>query len=602
MALQPAIFQSINNQKQTNLLINLSNINSSSININGRTHFSAKTNFAINKPARACLSTKSQQQDRPLANFPATVWGDRFSSMNFNDSKFEWYERQVKVLKENIMVVMVSDSSCDAAEKIVLIDSLCRLGVSYHFEGAIEEELDRIFNAQLQIFYEKDYDLYTISLAFRVLRQHGFKMSTDVFNKFKDTDGKFKSSLLNDAKGLLSLFEATHLSLPGEDILDEAFDFSKAFLQSSAIESFPDLKKHITNALEQPFHYGIPRLEARKFIDLYQNDNSRNDTLLEFAKLDFNRVQLIHQQELNHYSTLWKELNLSSEIPYARDRMAEIYFWASSTYFEPQYAHSRMIIARVVLLISLVDDTIDAYATIDEIHQLADAIERWDISCLDELPDYMKRFYTLLLSTFSDFEKELKDQGKSYSVKFGKEAYQELVRGYYLEAKWLNEGKVPTFDEYLYNGSMTTGLPLVSTVGFMGLEKIKGTEEFDWLKTYPKLSYVSGALIRLVNDLTSHKTEQARGHVASSIDCYMKQHGGTKEEAVKVLEKMARDCWKEMNEELMSPTTQFSVDVLMRIVNLVRLTDVSYKYGDGYTDSQQLKDFVKGLFVDPILL
>nr|AVT42335.1 casbene synthase [Euphorbia pekinensis] len=598
MQIQPAIFQSINKQKQT--LLNFSNISSSNIIHGITTHFSLKSNFAaINKPATACLSSQPQQQDRPLANFPATVWGDCFSSLNFNDSKFEWYEKQVKVLKENIMV-MVCDSACDSVEKIVLIDSLCRLGVSYHFEDAIEEELDRIFNAQLHIF-ENDYDLYTISLAFRVLRQHGFKMSTDVFNKFKDTNGNFRSSLLNDAKGLLSLFEATHLSLPGEDILDEAFDFSKEFLQSSAIESFPDLKNHITNALEQPFHNGIPRLEARKFIDLYQNDSSRNDTLLEFAKLDFNRVQLVHQQELNQYSMMWKELNLTSEIPYARDRMAEIYFWASSTYFEPQYAHSRLIIARVVLLISLVDDTIDAYATIDEIHQLAEAIERWDISCLDELPDYLKRFYTLLLSTFSDFENELKDQGKSYSVKFGKEAYQELVRGYYLEAKWFSEGKVPTFDEYLYNGSMTTGLPLVSTVGFMGLEKVKGTKEFDWLKTYPKLSYISGAFIRLVNDLTSHKTEQARGHVASSIDCYMKQHGGTKEEAVKVLEKMARDCWKEMNEEMMRPT-EFSVDMLMRIVNLVRLTDVSYKYGDGYTDSQQLKGFVKGLFVDPIPL
>ncbi|EEF48744.1 conserved hypothetical protein [Ricinus communis] len=62
---------------------------------------------------------------------------------------------------------------------------------------------------------------------------------------------------------------------------------------------------------------------------------------------------------------------------------------------------------------------------------------------------------------------------------------------------------------------------------------------------------------------------------------------------------MATDCWKEINEECMR-RSQVSVGHLMRIVNLARLTDVSYKYGDGYTDSQQLKQFVKGLFVDPI--
>ena len=57
--------------------------------------------------------------------------------------------------------------------------------------------------------------------------------------------------------------------------------------------------------------------------------------------------------------------------------MAEIYFWAVSMYFEPEYAHTRMIIARVVLLISLVDDTIDAYATMEETHILAEAVARF---------------------------------------------------------------------------------------------------------------------------------------------------------------------------------------------------------------------------------
>ncbi|KDP42344.1 hypothetical protein JCGZ_02817 [Jatropha curcas] len=83
-----------------------------------------------------------------------------------------------------------------------------------------------------------------------------------VFNKFKNNDGKFKESLLSDVKGILSLFEATHVIMPNEAILDEALAFTKAFIESSAIESFPNFARHITSALEQPVHKGTPRVEA----------------------------------------------------------------------------------------------------------------------------------------------------------------------------------------------------------------------------------------------------------------------------------------------------------------------------------------------------
>ncbi|EEF48737.1 Casbene synthase, chloroplast precursor, putative [Ricinus communis] len=562
--------------------------------------WSAKS--VTNKSPQACLSTKSQQEFRPLANFPPTVWGSHFASPTFSESEFGTYDRQANVLQKKIRELLTSSRS-DSVEKIAFIDLLCRLGVSYHFENDIEEQLSQIFSCQPGLLDEKQYDLYTVALVFRVFRQHGFKMSSNVFHKFTDSHGKFKASLLSDAKGMLSLFEASHLSMHGEDILDEAFAFTKDYLESSAVDQYlcPNLQKHITNALEQPFHKGIPRLEARKYIDLYEGDECRNETVLEFAKLDYNRVQLLHQQELSQFSTWWKDLNLASEIPYARDRMAEIFFWAVAMYFEPKYAQARMIIAKVVLLISLVDDTFDAYATIEETHLLAEAFERWDKSCLDQLPDYMKVIYKLLLNTFSEFENDLAKEGKSYSVRYGREAFQELVRGYYLEAMWRDEGKIPSFDEYIRNGSLSSGLPLVVTASFMGVKEITGIREFQWLRTKPKLNHFSGAVGRIMNDIMSHVSEQNRGHVASCIDCYMKQYEVSKEEAIKEMQKMASDAWKDINEGYMRPA-QVSVSELMRVVNLARLTDVSYKYGDGYTDPQHLKQFVKGLFIDPVPL
>lgn len=99
---------------------------------------------------------------------------------------------------------------------------------------------------------------------------------------------------------MLSLYEAAHLRVHGEDILEEALTFTKSYLKTLAPKSSPKLAKYIFEAIEQPFHTGVPRFEAHKYISFYEHEESRNNTLLVFAKLDFNRVQLLHQQELNY--------------------------------------------------------------------------------------------------------------------------------------------------------------------------------------------------------------------------------------------------------------------------------------------------------------
>ena len=70
-----------------------------------------------------------------------------------------------------------------------------------------------------------------------------------VFEKFKDTSGEFKETMFNDVKGILSLYEASFLSVHGEHILDEAHVFTKANLESLAMQSSPRLADHIRNVV-----------------------------------------------------------------------------------------------------------------------------------------------------------------------------------------------------------------------------------------------------------------------------------------------------------------------------------------------------------------
>jgi (-)-germacrene D synthase len=96
-----------------------------------------------------------------------------------------------------------------------------------------------------------------------------------------------------------SLYEATHLKIRGEDILDEAFHFTRAQLNSKAINQLsPFLYAQISQCLRNPLHKGVPRLETRCYISSYEEDPSHSKVLLNFAKLDFNMLQKMHQKEL----------------------------------------------------------------------------------------------------------------------------------------------------------------------------------------------------------------------------------------------------------------------------------------------------------------
>ena len=131
----------------------------------------------------------------------------------------------------------------------------------------------------------------------------------DVFKKFKESNGEFKKTLASDPRGMLCLYEATHLRLRGEDILDEALAFTTTQLESMKAHLSPLLAKQVNHALIRPFHKGLPRLEARHYISVYEEDETRSELLLKLAKFDFNLVQLLHQQELSYIVTFLKKLH-----------------------------------------------------------------------------------------------------------------------------------------------------------------------------------------------------------------------------------------------------------------------------------------------------
>ncbi|CAI0448737.1 unnamed protein product, partial [Linum tenue] len=123
-----------------------------------------------------------------------------------------------------------------------------------------------------------------------------------------DQGGKFRQEIIGgDARALLSLYEASYLSVPGETLLDEAKSFARRHLQSIIAAADdkvigPMLANQVKRTLELPSHWRLQRSQVRWHIEQYCNQYSEeimDPALLRFAMLDYNTVQFLYQSELD---------------------------------------------------------------------------------------------------------------------------------------------------------------------------------------------------------------------------------------------------------------------------------------------------------------
>ncbi|KAG6395265.1 hypothetical protein SASPL_145906 [Salvia splendens] len=463
--------------------------------------------------------------DRRKSNFPPILWGDQFIN-HVSDSKvIEKYSKAVEVMKNDVRSLLTAPET-KMIDTMNVIDTLERLGVSYHFENEIEERLQHFFHLNTNYDDDEAYDLYTVALHFRLFRQHGHRISTEIFGKWMDEKGNFKESIKSDAKGLLSLYEASYLRTNGETILDDALAFTTATLKSMVPNLRSPLKKQVEHALVQPLHLGIPRVEARIYIAVYEEEENKNETLIKFAKLDFNLLQMLHKEELQQVS-------------------------------------------------------------------------RWDDGEIPRLPEYMRPLYKAILELYIPFDEELAKEGRSYASHYVIEGLKELARGYFEEAKWFLEGNLPSFEEYLKIGLITSTCGYLIPSLFMGIGSIR-KEDFEWLSEKPKIYVATLIKGRLLDDIGSYEFETKRGQLAIGVESYMKENGVTKEEAMAKFMELCTNAWIDTNEEMLKPSCYKSRDLLMFILNYDRVTYVTYKdKEDGYTQPEKvLKPHILALLVD----
>ncbi|KAF9618790.1 hypothetical protein IFM89_002658 [Coptis chinensis] len=222
-----------------------------------------------------------------------------FALMNIKDEKcLQYLKKPVEKFNGGAPNVY----PVDLFEHIWSVDRLERLGVSRYFKAKIEECVNYLSRYWTEdgIAWARNSsvrDIDDTAMGFRLLRLHGHDVSPDVFRHFE--------------KGAQALF-------PGETILQEAKKFAYKFLREKQASNqlldkwiiTKDLLGEVGYALDIPWYASLPRIEARFYLEqyggkddvwigktLYRMSYVNNDTYLEFAKLDFNKCQIVHQDE-----------------------------------------------------------------------------------------------------------------------------------------------------------------------------------------------------------------------------------------------------------------------------------------------------------------
>lgn len=402
---------------------------------------------------------------------------------------------------------------------------------------------------------------------------------TDVFQKFMNKDGKLQSELSRDIRGLMGLYEASQLSMEGEDILDRAGEDSAKLLNMW----MPNLDHHqariVGNTLRHPHHKSLPRIMAKDYIRDHKFQNRWVNILLEAAEMEFDFVSTMQREEISQVSKWWKDTGLAKELKFARDQPLKWYMWPAAALTDPSLSEERIDLTKIISYIYIIDDIYDVVGTLDELTLFTEAVNRWDLAAIERPPDYMSFCFKALDNITNEISCKIYQKHGLNPVDSLRKTWADICDAFLVEAKWFASGQLPQAAEYLTNAVISSGAHIVLVHMFFLLGHGLNKESIHLVNNSPSIITSVATMLRLWDDLGSAKDENQDGNDGSFVECYMKDTGCSTESARKQVSEMISNSWKRLNKETLSPTP-FSATFRKGCLNLARMIPLMYTYDE----------------------
>ncbi|XP_019451533.1 PREDICTED: alpha-farnesene synthase-like [Lupinus angustifolius] len=554
-----------------------------------------------------CLSFQKDEENRRRrsANYKPNIWKHGF--LHSLPTKYDKEESAMQLVRLLIEVKGIFVEKSEVLQKLELVDWIQKLGVANYFEKEVNEFLETTTfkNPSAQ------ESLHVPALSFRLLRQHGYKVSPDVLlRKFFNENGTMLSKIScgDDVKDIMELFEASHLRFEEENILEEAKSvvinsLKDTFNVPSSININYEHSERVFHALELPSHWRVPWFDVKWHVKQYHKEKHMEHHLLQLAKLNFNLIQLQLRKEVKELSRWWENLGIEKELSFARNRLVESFMCSAGVAVQPKYKSLRKWLTKLITFILVIDDVYDIHASFEEVKLFTAAFERWDAKEIEELPECMRICFNSLKEVTDETAYEIAGE-KNFNMvlSYIKKAWIEFCKALFEEAKWYSMEYIPSLKEYLSNAWISSsGSVILLHIYFATMHEEVTYHEIDqFLHKYEDLMYNISLIIRLCNDLGTTVAERERGDAASSILCYMNEMEVSEDKARKHIEEMINNAWKKINWYGTNGVGSME-PFITQARNAARMAHTLYQNGDGFgIQDLDIKEHISSLLVEPL--
>nr|QYL01194.1 terpene synthase 4 [Stevia rebaudiana] len=422
--------------------------------------------------------------------------------------------------------------------ELSMVDQVQRLGLSEYFSDEIDYILKKVYRSYMVPKYSLQDSwnsitekLYKDALAFRLFRMHGYNISTWTICWFlhdKDMLHHLEHNYRHFTSLFYSIYKATDLIFFGEPELHEARSFSRKMLQKIStlkkidddnIVIFPNLLQVIDEELNTPWIARLDHLDHRMWIEqnkegpmwvgkasFYTLSCVHNTNLMQLALENYKFKQSIYQHELHELKGWSKKWGLT-EMGFGREKTSYCYFAVSSSTSLPHDSLIRMLVAKSAILITVADDFFDEQGTLEELHVLNEAINRWDG---EGLSGPSKVIFIVLDDLVREITNTLIRHGRIDSTEAFRSLWREIFNSWLTETTWGRSGYIPSADEYLQTSmiSIATHILVLTAACFLNPSlpenKLKPQK-------YENITQSLMATTRLLNDIQSFQKEQEEG-------------------------------------------------------------------------------------------